>query len=195
MKFLRWVLTVPFVTTMALGQTATQRTATSSPQQPEALVRSLYTQVVAHAPSGILDRPNEKRIFIPYLSKSLRHRIEFARACSRDWARQHQGQVIKAPFGWAEAGPFTGADERTSPGSFQIEKTQAETGGAFRVFVKLTYLPVDGVGSWRVAVLLVEEDHRLVVNDVIYLKDKPADMDWRLSQSLSEGCKGPHWVG
>lgn len=50
---------------------------------------------------------------------------------------------------------------------------------------------------WHVAPIVVRENGRLVVDDVIYLKDATLNLkaDWRLSQSLSNGCDGPRWVG
>lgn len=116
-------------------------------------------------------------------------------ACSRDWYRQNPKLDIKAPFGWSESGPFSGGNERESPGEFQIEKVQAEKDGSFRIGVKFTYRPKDGPGSWRVADIVVPEDGHFVVDDVIFLKDEAMDREYRLSEVLAEGCDGPRWVG
>jgi len=42
---------------------------------------------------------------------------------------------------------------------------------------------------------LIQENGRIVVDDVTYLKDNDMDVEYRLSKALSEGCDGPHWVG
>jgi hypothetical protein len=49
----------------------------------------------------------------------------------------------------------------------------------------------------QVAAILVPESSRLVVDDVIYLKDAEDKygVEYRLSGSLSYGCDGPRWVG
>ena len=49
---------------------------------------------------------------------------------------------------------------------------------------------------WRVAAILVRENgHFASVDDVIWLKDNPQELEVRLSEYLAQGCDGPHWVG
>jgi hypothetical protein len=132
MKRFCCVVLFPLLTTWAIGQPVTN--------QPEAVVRSLYHEVVVRHPVGIPHGADWK-IFAPYLSKPLLHRIDLAHDCARDWNRQNQGRILKAPFGWGEAGLFSGGDEKASPGDFQIERAQAEKDGSFRVDVKLTFRP------------------------------------------------------
>jgi hypothetical protein len=198
MNCLRWIALLPLTMAWALGQTVHQSRPSGRPSQPEALVRSLYTQVVARHPVGIPNGANMK-VFASYLSKPLLRRIDLADACSRDWIRQNQGHILKAPFNWAEAGLFSGGDEKASPGDFQIEGIQAETDGSFRVDVRLMWRPPDGPGSWRVAALVIQEGGRYVVDDVVFLRDEGssphAPAEWRLSELLTQGCEGPHWVG
>jgi hypothetical protein len=193
MNYLRSIVFLLFATAWALGQPAHQTQASPPPDQPELLVRNLYHEVVVRHPSGLLYGADMK-IFAPYLSKTLLHRIELTRACGDDWARQNQGRILKAPFSWPESGLFSGGDEKTSPGDFQIEKTQAEKDRTFRVDVRLTYRPTDGPGAWRVTAI-VREDGHFAVDDVIYLTDRPRDVEGRLSEVLSQGCDGPRWVG
>lgn len=185
----------------------------SLPNQPEALIHSLYEQVVAHTPGGIPSGIDWK-IFAPYMSKTLLHRIDDFNACVADWGRRPQDPRYpqKAPFGVFESGIFSGGDELTGPRTFNIEKTQEEKDGSVRVHVRLTwwdapankraddfheYVSADRPIIWQVAPVVVRENGRYVVDDVIYLKDKALnrDVDWRLSQSLSYGCDGPRWVG
>ena len=183
-----------FTTALAVGQQSAHKE--TLPNDPKAFVQSLYTHVVARHPYSILFDANERKTFDPYLSISVLHKIELARACSKDWSRQY-GQAIKAPFAWSDFGIFSGANERDSPGSFRIEKMQAAGDGSFRVTVRLTYMPNDGPGSWRVVAVVIQEDGHLALNDVIYLKDPDMseDTNTQMSKLLVEGCDGSHWIG
>ena len=81
MKLLRCFLFLQFSTVLALGQTAHHGNSPGLPNQPEALVRSLYRQVVARHPHDI-PQGADMKIFAPYLSKALLHKIDIAKACS-----------------------------------------------------------------------------------------------------------------
>ena len=174
----------------AVAQTPEQA---SPANRPETAVRSLYRQVQVRAPSGLL-RGADMRVFGPSLSQSLRRKIDLTDACERDWVRQNHGQAVKAPFAWSEFGMFSGANERTSPGTFHIESIRKDDDGSFQVVVGLTYRPGDGPGSWRVTDHVIREDGRFVLDDVLFPKEGPEDGS-TLTGRLSEGCKGPRWVG
>jgi hypothetical protein len=168
----------------------------SLPDQPVALVRSLYQEVVARPPVGMLSGADWK-IFAPYLSKTLMHRIDLNIACGEDWHRQYPDPDLKPPV--LEMGLFSGNDEKTEPRTFHIERTESETDGSFHIYVRLTH-GTPNTSSWwvwHVAAILVRENGRLVVDDVIFLKDEKDEsgVDCRLSESLSDGCDGPRWVG
>jgi len=103
---------------------------------------------------------------------------------------------LKPPFGWLESGLFSGDDEQASPRDFQIERTPSEEDGSLHVYVKLTWeKPPAPKWIWQVAVIVIQEDGHFVVDDVTYLKDEARYIDSRLSDYLSEGCDGAHWVG
>jgi len=192
MNLLRFLLLLLFMTPLALSQGAGSNKAASPPNTPEALVRSIYNEVVARHPLGV---PGGAafQLFKPYLSRILLDRIDTNIACQDDWSRKHPDPDSKPPF--LEFGLFSGDDLRAEPSSFQIEKVESEKGGSIRVYVKLTRDEPGGTPwSWHVAVLVQEAGH-LVVDDVIYLKDKPEDVDVRLSEYLAQGCDGPRWVG
>jgi hypothetical protein len=168
---------------------------TSPPKQPAALVESLYRQVVARHPSGIPSGANWK-VLAPYLSTALRQRIDLTRSCQDDWLRQNDGRMVKAPFAWSEAGLFSGANERTGPMSFQIERTESKNDGSFLVFVRLRGgVPPENPWNWRVADHVVMENERPLIDDVIYLKDGDLDVEYSLSDVLMKGCNGGRWVG
>lgn len=195
MNLLRCIFLLQFATTLALGQPAQESGPPSLPNQPEALVRSLYTEVVARHPIGIPQEADMK-IFTPYLSKVLLRRIDLFQACYADWLRQNPDPNTKHPFGVFESGLFSGADERSEVQAFQIERTQSQKDGSFRVIVSLTYDDPPGhPQTWRVAAIVVRENGHFVIDDVIYLVDKDIHVESRLSGGLSNQCNGPHWIG
>src|SRR4029077_11779229 len=106
-------------------QKGTGHVPPSAERPPDVLVRDLYREVIARHPVGIPGDADMK-IFAPYLSKSLLHRIDLAIACSADEARQHPDPNLKPEIAWLESGLFSGDDERTSPRTYEIERTQQE---------------------------------------------------------------------
>jgi hypothetical protein len=193
MTALRFLVILQLVAALAFGQTANQSTAGHLSAGPDALVSSLYRNVVANHPLGI-PRGTKMKVFRPYLTKALRDRIDAAWACSEDWLRRNSPPPIeKAPFAWPEEGLFSGPNERASPTDFRIERTVLEKDGSFRVYVRLA-LKDAPPEIWRVAAVVVQEGGRLV-DDVIYLEDENNTFESRLSADLSAGCDGSHWIG
>ena len=195
MIFLRFLILLQLTAALALGQLAQQSKIPSLPKQPEAMVRGLYTHVAARHPVGI-PRGADMKVLAPYLSKSLLHRIDLARACERDYYRQHQSAKEKPQIEWLEFGLFTGGNEKVSPRAFDVERTQSEKDGSFHVYVRLKWGSPSKPWMWRVVAVVVQEDGHFVVDDVIFLKDENLDdVESRLSETLASGCKGPRWVG
>jgi len=191
MNRLRCILLLQFATTMALGQAAHPG---SLPTQPKALVRSLYTEVVARRPIGIPKGPDMK-VLAPFLSTALLHKINLAYACEGDFFRQNPDPHLKPAFEWLDLGLFTGDEEMASPTDFHIESVQPDEDGATRVRVKLLVQePHDRPWKWYVAAVVIREGGHYVLDDVVYLRDKHTD-GYRLSQALSWGCDGPRWIG
>lgn len=59
------------------------------------------------------------------------------------------------------------------------------------MYVKLTLGdPADKPLVWYVGVVVVRENGRPVVDDVLYLKNKDGEVKSRLSKDLSSGCDG-----
>jgi hypothetical protein len=178
---------------LAVSQSAVNSKTASSSTQSEALVRGLYSDVVARHPLGV-PSGEDLKVFTPYLSKALLHRIDINFACQHDWDRKNPDPNSKPPF--LEFGFFTGVDLRAEPRSFDIEKSQLEKDGSIRVYVKFIHDdPGGNPWTWHVAVILIRENGHLVVDDVIFLKDSPKGVDVLLSEYLTQGCDGPHWVG
>jgi len=202
MNILRCILLLQFTTALALGQPTPRNDPSAQPNRPEELVRSLYTEVVARHPQDIPDGADMK-IFAPYLSKTLLHRIDLAKACSSDWDRSNSDPGLKTEM-TSRFGIFSGERGTAEPTSFKIQKTLSQKGGSLRVYVKLTRsqpLPRDS-WDWRVAALLIRADDHFVIDDVIYINDseyrgtgeaKPPNR--RLSEYLSAGCDGARWIG
>jgi hypothetical protein len=194
MNILRCVVLLLLATTVAHSQTAQSRRA-SLTSQAETPVRKIYQQLMSR-PIGAIPKPARVKLFAPYLSKSLLHGITQARACGEDWFRQHPQNDVKPPFAWGEFGLFSGADDRSGPGTFQIEKMESEDDGSFRGYVRLTEgIPPEKPWTWRVAAVVMSEDKKFVINDVIFLRDKDIDTETRLSAVLTQGCDGPRWIG
>jgi hypothetical protein len=163
--------------------------------RPDAMVAGFYKEVVARQPIAGMGDP---KVFGPYLSEGLLKRFADNDACFADWQRQNRGSTDKPPFGQLEMGVYSGSSERSHLQRFDIEKTETGKNGSSRVYVKLAYVEPAFKLLWRVAVVVVRQNGRSLVEDVIYLKDKDNPDEYRLSQvllGLGEGCKGPHWRG
>jgi hypothetical protein len=170
---------------------------------PDAVVRELYQQVVARKPIGIPKGP-DKAAIVPYMSKRLIQRLDAAQACEDDYYRQHPGEDAKPEFGWLETGLFSGANERALPAAAVVQRTEPQKDGSFYVYVRLTYResvethgrPPDSANTshWRVAAVVISEDGRFVVDDVLLFKDDSSKIESSIGDSFA-GCEGPHWVG
>jgi hypothetical protein len=192
---LRCSIFLHFVTMLAVVQLADQLKLPNVPEQPEAMVRSFYSEVVAHHPVGI-PRGQDMRALAPYLSKSLLRRINSALACEDDYYRRHQNSKEKPDIEWLEFGLFTGGNEKVSPRAFYVEGTQSEKDGFFQVSVRLTWGSPSKRWIWRVVAVVIQEDGHFGVDDVIFEKDENLDeVESRLSETLASGCDGPRWVG
>lgn len=195
MTLLRFVILLQLITALALGQLTFSDEAPGVPKQAETVVRRLYTEVMARHPVGV-PRGADMKAVAPYLSKSLLRRIELALACENDYYRQHQNTKEKPPIEWLEFGLFTGGNEKVSPSAFDVERTEPEKDGSFRLHLRLTWGPPSKPWIWRVVAIVVQEDGHSVVDDVIFPKDQNSgDVESRLSETLASGCNGPRWVG
>ena len=163
--------------------------------QAELPVRGLYQQLVSR-PIGGIPTIERMKSLSPYLSDSLLNRITQARACTDDYFRLHPKNDVKPPLEWLEFGLFSGADDRSGPHTFQIEKAKSQEDSSIRVNVRLTEgIPPEKPWTWEVAAIVIREGGRFVINDVVFLKDKDVDTESRLSEILKRGCDGSHWVG
>ena len=170
---------------------------------PEPVVRELYQQVVARRPLGI-PKGEDKTALWPFLSKRLIQKLDSAQSCEDDYLRQLPDKNGKPAFGWLETGLFSGSNEWAIPASAAVERTELMKDGTFRVFVRLTYKesfetygkPPDPTHpfDWHVAAVVISEEGRFVVNDVLLFRDDSKKIASRLTDSFA-GCDGPRWVG
>ena len=189
MTILRYISIFLLVTLLGYGQVPEQQRRIESPVQAEIPVRGLYRWLVSQQIEGF-PTPKNMKVLSVYLSNSLIHSINQARACHDDWFRLHPKNDEKAPSTWTEFGLFSGADDRGHPQAFEIEKMEPEEDGSFRVYVRLTEGPQEKPWNWHVAVVVVSEAWKFVVNDVIFLRDKDVETESRLSEVLTVGCDG-----
>ena len=173
MTLLRSIIPLLFAMTSTLCQVAQQSKPPTVPEEPGAMVRKLYSEVAARHPVGI-PRGADMGIFAPYLSKSLSHRIDLARACAEDWNRQHLNPNLKPDIAWLEFGLFTGGMEQAAPQKFRLLGTEHQKNGSYRVYVELIIiygLPANPEPLvWHVAAIVVRENGQFVVDDVIFLR-------------------------
>jgi hypothetical protein len=180
---------------VALGFNASAQTAgeITIPSSFKATINDLYLYVQTHAPSGLLNEMDMK-ILSPYLSKSLYKKMSLAETCEKDWELHNHGKAIKAPFAWSEFGLFSGANERISPESYNIDSITKDNDGSFYVVVVFRYRHMDGSGIWHVTDHVILEDGNYVLDDVLF-NDESQERSSKLTGILSQGCKGSHWVG
>jgi hypothetical protein len=195
MSILRCVAVLFLVPLFGHGQAPQEDHQVDLSNQAKLSVRRLYQQLVSRPIGGIPTLERMKSLS-PYLSDSLLNRIAQARACGDDWFRLHPQNDIKAPLAWLEFGLFSGADDRSGPHTFHIQKAKSQEDNSIRVNVRLTEgIPPEKPWTWEVAVIVIRENGRFVINDVVFLKDKDVDTESRLSEILKRGCNGSHWVG
>lgn len=183
------------ISLLAHSQVTSEHPQVDLSSQAEMPVRRLYQQLMSR-PIGGIPTPQRMKLISPYLSSGLLRRIAEARACGRDYFRLHPERNVKPPLAWGEFGLFSGADDRSGPQMFQIEKTESDNDGTFRVYLRLA----EGDSPekrwmWHVAAVVVSGNKHFAINDVIFLRDMDADNETRLSEILTSGCDGPRWVG
>lgn len=171
-------------------------------EQPETVVRKLYQEIIKLHPLGI-PYGAEKETLRPLLSKGLVRKLDLGHACEADWDKQHKGDDGKPDIGWFEMGLFSGGNERALPSIASIERTESRTDGSYFIHVKLTYkdspktyldkhMDPKNTFSWSVAVKVISEDRRFVVDDVLLFKKHSKDF---FTSNLFAQCDGPRWVG
>ena len=163
-------------------------------------MRGLYRQVIARIPLGIPKGP-DKAAFDASLSKGLIRRLDAAQACENDYLRKHAGRQKQKPsYGWLETGLFSGSNEKAIPSDANVERQEKEKDGSIRVYVRLAYKesfgtygrPSNSANNFNwiiVAAVVVLQDDRPVVDDVLFFADDSTKIYSRLSEQF-RGCEG-----
>ena len=155
MTIIRYVTVVLLVTLLGYGQVSKSLTELSCRPRPKSLSGASIDDWYLNK-SKAFPTPKRMKVISPYLSNSLIHRINQARACHDDWLRLHPKNDEKAPSTWFEFGLFSGPDDRGHPQAFQVEKTESDEDGSFRVYVRLTEGPQEKQPwNWQVAVVVM----------------------------------------
>jgi hypothetical protein len=189
---------------MANAKCFPQQPAQPSQRDAEAVVIKLYKQIVLRKPLGIPQKADRQAIW-PLLSRDLIKRLDLARECEKDYFRQYSDPNLKPAFGWLEMGLFSGGNEHALPSRVAVRRTVKQKDGSYQVEAKITYKetfetygrPPDpkDTFNWDVVAFVIWDGNRFAVNDVSYSKDHPDEVELRLSQLLSDGCKDGKWVG
>jgi hypothetical protein len=171
-------------------------------ERPETIVRKLYQEIIKLHPLGI-PYGAEKETLRPFLSKRLVGKLDLGHACEADWDRQHKGDSGKPDIGWLEMGLFSGGNERALPSIASVEGTESRTDGSYFIHVKLTYkdspntyldkhMDPKNTFSWSVAVKVISENGRFVVDDVLLFMKNSKEL---FTSDIFAQCSGPRWVG
>ena len=142
-------------------------------KDPAAPVRDFYAKYVQLKPPGLPTAAQQKTLS-PYLSHRLMGLMDAARAYSEQAAKAHPDE--KPPFvdGCLFASLFEG------PKAFQVGQATAD-GEGWKVRVHFT--GEQGV-AWDDDVLVVREDGRYVIDDVLFSGAGPFNPPGRLSTNL-----------
>jgi hypothetical protein len=184
------------ITPLTLSPTACRHAQSPQSEQPDVMVRKLYTEATARHPNDIPQGPDWKT-FAPYFSNALLKRFDQAKACAADWNNHNPDPELTASIAPIFDIFFGGAD---IPQSFEVGKVEPQKDGSLKVYVSLTKPYPNGSSVWRVATILRQENGHFSLDDIIYLDDSQWDHEedrrnrW-LSHYLAAGCDGPRWIG
>jgi hypothetical protein len=185
-----------------IAMTASLQGAHTAP--PETIVQHLYAYIVNRRPLGIPTGADKAAIW-PCLSKRLVQILETAQACEDDYVRKHAGSDEKPAFVWLEMGLFSGDVEMALPTEVVVEGTEHHH-ETFLVCVRFTYddsvydpdryhaSDAAPLFHWHGAAVVIEEDGRFVIDDILVFTEDSTTLAFRLSD-VFRGCDGPQWVG
>lgn len=155
--------------------------AARAPKAEDAAER-FYAAYLAVHPPGLPEGDGLKKLE-PFLSRKLRDLIDAALVEQERFEKAHPGD--KPPF--VDGDYFSSNFEGIS--SFRVGKAEAR-GNGYRVEMHLTYAEGEGADAqrveWKDVLVLVEEDGKLLVDDVDLQGDWPFATHGRLSEILAE---------
>jgi hypothetical protein len=134
----------------------------------------------------------ERRRIQPLVSKRLLAHLDNIHACVRDWARhQPPGSTDKPPG--VDCCVFS-ASADWLPTSFSIQKSELLPDGRRRLTVEYQYDSATEHARWHVALYILNEGQRHVVDDFEGGLDDPQSERW-LEAADHPQCKQGKWVG
>lgn len=165
-------------------------------------VRQLYEEIVAHHPIGIPSGA-EMAAIRPFLSKRLSEQLQTAKACQEDYFQQHQIIEGAPKPTWLKMGIFSGDGKRALPVKSYPSLKERPTDGTFLVDMSLSLPDINGHKPkfysrndwWIVAVKVISENGRFVVDDVRMFDGACTDGPSHLLLDSFAGCDGSHWTG
>jgi hypothetical protein len=183
---------------IAMERCSAQREDATNKRDAEAVVVNLYKQVVLRRPLGI-PMGADRQAISPFLSRGLIRRLNAAQTCANDYYRQHNGDNGKPEFAWLEMGLFSGGNEEAIPSDANVQRTDIQQDGSYRVRVQLTHResfetygrapdPANTF-KWSVVVAVIRDGSRFAVDDVLYLDEDSKRIESRMSQFVSLGCE------
>ncbi len=166
--------------------------AQASGSTPEAFVTRFYAVYIKEHSSGLFLEGNAQRVLRPLLSKRLRRQLDDAVACQADWVRQQpKGTTDKPPF--VDCCLFA-SDLDGMPTSFKLGPTKVLRDGGYQITVDFVRKERADLIKGRNAVVVIKEDGRFAVDDLVYEPDTASTDTGRLSNSFQE-CRGRRWIG
>src|SRR5260221_2479918 len=171
----------------------------TAPPSPETAAQVFLKRYIDSGPLGghLWDTGALRR----HLTPRLRHILDDASACQRDWRRTlpKDGLIYKPRF--VDCCFFSSGSDGM-PRHFRIVGANTLPDGRQRIEVEYTFvdsLPScrpDSPSSWTQfdAVVLALVKGRYLVDDFVYLGVRASDTPVLLSESFPE-CQGPKWVG
>lgn len=177
-----WRVFSPFILTLIL-------VASLGPQDVVARFSEVYVR--QEEPVGLLDG-SAARELEPFLSKRLLRTIAELRACQADWNRQQiKGEINKPPY--VDCCLFSGVPDGP-PNKFVIGSSEKLADGRMKVVVEFSLeTPTENI-KWQDAYLLVKEEGRWLIDDLIAHVDDPRSDRVPLTGSYTS-CRQGKWVG
>lgn len=164
---------------------------TTATATPENAVQRFCSRLVELKEFGVLEK-KERRVLAPLLSKRLLQQLDDVRACQADWYRQQPKDTTdKPPF--VDCCLLSGTPDG-APTSFKIAATKELAGGRYEVTVDYERKDATGVIRWREALIVIREESRYVIDDVLFEAGDP-ERQSVLSKSFGDVCRGRHWIG
>ena len=168
---------------------------------PATVARDFYATYLRQQPFGLLVG-EARRALVPFLTPRLLRVLDDAKACQDDWGRQQpKNSTDKPPF--VDCCLFSSTPDGI-PTSFTAGSTEAMPDGRQKVYINFVYKDPPGTYSdpsvplgavrWRDAVIVASLGGRYLIDDVLFIDDRPPKTEELLSKAFRD-CTGGRWTG